>query len=139
MSDNMPGGESTTQVESRAADDASVMSIFAHLNELRIRLSYAAIALLVTTAFSFFCADVLLAFLLRPYSTGLGGPAQLQTLRPTENIETFFRVSLLSGIILAMPFILFEFWRFIKPALNKNEERYVYIFIPSALLLFGLI
>ena len=37
-----------------------------------------------------------------------------------------------------MPVILFEFWRFIKPALNKNEERYVYIFIPSALLLFGL-
>ncbi len=37
-----------------------------------------------------------------------------------------------------MPVILFEFWRFIKTALNKNEERYIYVFIPSALLLFGL-
>jgi sec-independent protein translocase protein TatC len=37
-----------------------------------------------------------------------------------------------------MPVILYEFWGFIKPALDKREERYVYVFIPSALLLFGL-
>ncbi len=125
--------EDTTSVE-----DGGMMSILDHLNELRRRLTYAAIAILITTAFSFIFADQFLEFLLEPYSRSVEGGAALQTLRPTEGIETYFRVSLLSGVILAMPVILFEFWRFIRPALRKNEERYIYIFIPSALLLFGL-
>lgn len=121
------------------AEESGVMSIFGHLNELRIRLTYAAIALMVTTAFSFIFADQLLEFLLEPYANSVpDSVVALQTLRPTEGIETYFRVSLLAGVILAMPVILFEFWRFIKPALSKNEERYIYIFIPSALFLFGL-
>jgi sec-independent protein translocase protein TatC len=125
-------------VEAAAPEEGAVMSIFGHLNELRIRLTHAAIALAVATAFSFIFADRLLTFLMQPYDASVAGGAALQTLRPTEGIETFFRVSLLAGVILAMPVILFEFWRFIKPALSKSEERYVYIFIPSALLLFGL-
>ncbi len=118
--------------------DASVMSLFAHLNELRRRLTYAAVAVLVTTAFSFIFANRLLQFLVQPYASSISGGAELQTLRPTEGIETYFRVSLLSGFILAMPVILYHFWQFIRPGLKKNEERYIYFFIPSALLLFGL-
>ncbi len=126
ITDSLPEGE------------GSVMSIFGHLNELRIRITHAAIALLITTAFSFIFADQLLQILLAPYNASVPGGAALQTLRPTEGIETYFRVSLLSGVVLAMPVILFEFWRFIKPALSKGEERYIYVFIPSALALFGL-
>lgn len=119
-------------------DDGAVMSIFGHLNELRVRLTHAAIALLIATLISLIFADRLLQFLLEPYEASVVGGAALQTLRPTEGIETYFRVSLLAGVILAMPVILVEFWRFIKPALSKDEERYVYFFVPSALLLFGL-
>ncbi len=121
-----------------AEDEKAVMTIFGHLNELRKHLTRAAIALLLTTAFSFIFAERLLEFLMGPYAASVVGGVALQTLRPTEGIETYFRVSLLSGVILAMPVILFEFWRFIRPALSHNEERYVYVFIPSALLLFGL-
>jgi sec-independent protein translocase protein TatC len=92
----------------------------------------------VTTAFSFIFADRLLQFLIEPYAGSIAGGAELQTLRPTEGIETYFRVSLLSGFMLAMPVLLYQFWRFIKPGLSKNEEKYVYLFIPSALLLFAL-
>lgn len=118
------------------SDEGAVMSIFGHLNELRIRLSYAAVALLIATAFSFIFADRLLGLLMQPYAASVEGGVALQTLRPTEGIETFFRVSLLSGVVLAMPVILFEFWQFIRPALSKHEERYIYFFIPSALFLF---
>lgn len=121
-----------------AEEEKAVMTIFGHLNELRKHITRAAIALLVTTAFSFLFADQLLQFLMGPYAASVAGDVALQTLRPTEGIETYFRVSLLAGVVLAMPVILFEFWRFIRPALSHNEERYVYVFIPSALLLFGL-
>ncbi len=99
----------TEQLESDTplAEEAGVMSIFGHLNELRVRITHAAIALMVTTAFSFIFADQLLEFLLEPYANSVpDSVVALQTLRPTEGIETYFRVSLLAGVILAMPIIL---------------------------------
>ena len=106
-------------------------SLLEHLNELRIRLTWAAGALVVGTIISFVFAEQILQFLLKPY-----GGNQLQTLRPTEGIETFFKVALVSGFILAMPFILYQFWLFISPGLTKKERRYVYIFIPATLGMF---
>lgn len=113
-------------------------TILEHLNELRIRVSYAAIAILITTVISFLFSEQLLTFLMQPYAASNPAGAALQTLRPTEGLETYFKVSLLSGIVLAMPVILFEVWRFLSPGLHAHEKRYVYIFIPSALVLFGL-
>ena len=118
--------------------DGPVMSILGHLNELRVHVMRAGIAVLITTAASFVCAGRLVSFLLQPSAQSRPDGATLQTLRPTEGIETYFRVALLSGIIVAMPIILLELWRFIQPGLSKRERRYIYIFIPAGLLLFGL-
>lgn len=118
-------------------DDHS-LSIFGHLNELRIHVTRAAVAVLIATVISLIFAERLLTFLLEPYAASQVGGAFLQTLRPTEGIETYFRVSLLAGVILAMPYVLYQFWQFIKPGLHPNEKRSIYYFIPSALLLFGL-
>lgn len=113
------------------------MTLMQHLNELRIRLTWAMAALAVATVLSFIFAEPLLNFLMKPYSAAVpDGSAALQTLRPTEGIETFFKVALLAGAIIAMPLILYQFWLFISPGLTKDEKRYVYIFIPSALVLF---
>lgn len=105
-------------------------TLLEHLNELRIRLTWALGALIVATIISFVFAQSILLFLLEPYDS------QLQTLRPTEGIETFFKVALISGFVLSMPVILYQFWLFIAPGLTKNERRYVYLFIPVALGLF---
>ena len=106
-------------------------SLLDHLNELRVRLTWAAGALVVGTIISFVFAEQILLFLLKPY-----GGNQLQTLRPTEGIETFFKVALVSGFILAMPVILYQFWLFISPGLTKKERQYVYFFIPATLGMF---
>lgn len=114
------------------------MSLLEHLNDLRKRGTWAAGILFVATIISFLFAEPLLNFLLVPYANSAANGAQLQALRPTESIETFFKVALLSGSILSMPFILLQFWLFISPGLTKVERRYIYVFIPSALLLFVL-
>ena len=120
--------QSVEEVEELAT--SGELSLLGHLNELRVRVTWAVAGLLVATIISFVFAEQLLDFLLGPY----GG--QLQMLRPTEGIETFFKVSLLSGAILSMPIILYQIWLFIAPGLTRQERRYVYVFIPSALLLF---
>ncbi len=105
-------------------------SILAHLDELRIRLTWAVAGLAIAVAISFIFAERLLKILIEPYGE------QLQTLSPTEGIQTFFRVSLVAGVTLAMPWMLYQVWRFVEPALHRSEKRYVFIFVPSATLLF---
>ncbi|MCZ7665924.1 MAG: twin-arginine translocase subunit TatC [Chloroflexi bacterium] len=70
----------SSDVSSReqAGETFEELSLLDHLNELRIRLTWAAGALVVGTAISFVFAKQILLFLLKPY----GG--QLQTLRPTR-------------------------------------------------------
>lgn len=127
MSNAIPRDTSPTTKTSQGEKHIPLLE---HLNELRRRLTWAVIGLSITTTFSFFFARNILIFLLEPYGV------QLQTLSPTEGLETFFKVSLMSGFILAMPVILLQIWLFIEPALEEKEKRYVYIFIPSALSLF---
>lgn len=113
------------------------IGILDHLNELRIRVTWAAGFVIVGTIIGFAFAEPLLQYLLKPYSEFSPEGAQLlQTLRPTEGIETFFKVALLFGFTLTMPFILHQFWIFVAPALSKKERRYVYVFIPVTLALF---
>ncbi len=105
-------------------------TILEHLGEFRVRLTWAAAGLLVGVVISFAFTEQLLNLLIEPYGE------RLQTLSPTEGIQTYFRVALIAGITLAMPWILYQLWRFITPGLHENERKYVYIFVPSATLLF---
>ena len=105
-------------------------SILEHLNELRIRLTWAAGGIVIGTVITFFFTIDILQYVLIPYGEGL------VTLGPTEGIETFFRVAITAGISLSMPWILYQLWLFIEPALTKAEKKYVYIFIPATVLLF---
>ncbi|GAB4266621.1 MAG: twin-arginine translocase subunit TatC [Candidatus Promineifilaceae bacterium] len=116
-------------------EEGSEQTLLEHLNELRIRLTWSAGFLVFFTIISFVFAEQLLGFLLTPYATN-SPIGELQTIRPTEGIETFFKVALMAGFALSMPFLLHQLWLFISPGLTKQERRYVYIFIPSALLLF---
>ena len=81
------------------------MGLLEHLNELRKRVTWAAIFLVVATMLSFAIAEPVLDFLLVPYESASAG-AQLQTLRPTEGIETFFKVALMIGGIVSMTLLM---------------------------------
>lgn len=105
-------------------------TILDHLNELRIRLTWAVLGLAIAVVIGFTVTERILDFLIGPYGESL------QTLSPTEGIQTYFRVALFAGATVSMPWILYQLWLFIRPGLHSNEKRYVYIFIPSATILF---
>jgi sec-independent protein translocase protein TatC len=106
------------------------MSIMGHLRELRGVLIKCGIVLAVTTIISFVFTTQLLQFLIAPY----GGI--LETIDPTENVTTYFRVALMSGAVLAMPFLIYLVWSFIAPGLEDKEKRYVRYIVPGATFLF---
>jgi len=60
----------------------------------------------------------------------------LTTLSAQEAFVVYFKVSILCGIVLASPFILYQFWAFIAAGLYPHEKRYVYMMFGPSLALF---
>jgi sec-independent protein translocase protein TatC len=115
-----------------AEDTLPAASIWDHLKELRNRLFYAVISLLVTTLICFTIANSLIQILAVP----IGGLEFLVAIEVTENISVFMRVSLLAGFILALPFMLYQILAFILPGLMPHERRWVIVAIPMASVFF---
>ncbi len=115
------------------SEEEKEMTIWEHLGELRNRLFIALISLLVTTLISFIFADRFIQILAIPMP---GGLQSLLAIEVTENISVFMKVSLLSGFILALPFILYELLAYVLPGLTDNERHWVLISIPLASLFF---
>lgn len=128
----------------KASSPDDRMTLTEHLAELRARIirSLLAIAVGVIVVLAFY--DPVLRFLLRPYNDlcDRKGPefcvAQLQSLGPLEAFSTRLSVSTYGGIILAMPVIMWQVWRFIVPALHAREKRYAIPFVLSSVGLFVL-
>lgn len=131
--------------QSTAPDNTQ--TLLEHLDELRVRIMWALAGLGVGTIGGVALARPLLTYLTNPFCeylvlpgatqpAGVQCAAKLVTLRPTEAIETYFKIALTAGAIIAMPFILYQLWLFVSPGLEKRERRYVYVFIPFATLFF---
>lgn len=114
------------------------MGFFDHLDELRKRLTWALLALVIGTTISFFFTSPVLKFIQVPYCQAVPEveDCRLQTLGPTENVISYFRVSLMMGGILAIPIITYQLMMFIVPGLTKRERRYVLTSMPAITFLF---
>lgn len=60
----------------------------------------------------------------------------LTTLSAQEAFVVYFKVSLLCGVVLGSPFILYQFWAFVGAGLYPHEKRYLYMFFGPSVLLF---
>lgn len=117
-------------------DDEKGMSLTDHLYELRSCLIASLIALGIGFVVSFYFSERILKFL-----TGFITPDRRPAfvfLSPAEALWANFKVALFAGIILALPVILYEVWRFISPALYERERRYALPFLIIGVVSFGI-
>lgn len=118
---------------SPAPPDGSVMSLVDHLGELRDRLFRAIIAIVAGSVVGFYFARDIRNFLLIPLPNGVA-----QVLGPGDAFAIQLRISIVVGIILAMPVLLYQIWAFIAPGLTPDERRTVRPWVPLALFFFAL-
>lgn len=107
--------------------EQETQTIFEHLAELRYRLVRGVVAVAITTVVSFFFAERIIQLLLYP-AGGLIDKLRVQS--PPETIANFMRVSLVVGIALASPIVVYHVVRFLAPGLKTNEKRWLYILLP---------
>lgn len=94
-----------------------------HLEELRTRLIRCFIAIAIGAAAAYGFKEVIFTILTQPLIDVLPkGDAIIFTGLP-EAFFTYLKVSLLAGLLLASPVIIFEIWMFIAPGLYKREKR----------------
>lgn len=116
-------------------DSVDGQTILEHLNELRKRVTWGMAGVLLGTFVSALFAERIINELIGPFCNYVSD-GQCTTLGPTESIEIYFRISLITGAAITMPWLMVQVWLFIAPGLHKHERRYVYIFVPAATLLF---
>jgi sec-independent protein translocase protein TatC len=114
--------------------DQSQMSLSGHLIELRNRLVISVFSLLPGTIVGYIFSDKLIEILKAPLPT----KEPLQTLSLTEPFMIHLQVALTVGVIVAMPVILYQLWRFISPGLTPRERAAARPWVPLAMLFFAM-
>jgi sec-independent protein translocase protein TatC len=113
--------------------DSAVMSLVDHLGELRTRLFRSILAVVLGSAVGFYFSVPIRNLLLTPLPSG-----QVQVLGPGDAFMITLRIAIVTGVILAMPVLLYQVWAFISPGLTPQERRVIRPWIPLALAFFAL-
>jgi len=118
------------------------MSFLDHLEELRHRLFYSLISIVVGFMVCWTFADEIYAGLSRPLTDilrELGMDDQLVYTNPVAPFTLYVHMAFLGGIFVASPYILTQVWGFISPGLYPREKRYAvpFVFLCSGLFITG--
>lgn len=117
-------------------NDDLKMSLTEHLTELRKRLMNSLIALGLGFFVCYFFKDWLFAVITKPLTEALPKNSFLIFTGITQAFFTYMKIAFFASLILTSPFIFYQVWAFISPALLPQEKKYVLPFVLSSTLLF---
>ncbi len=110
---------------------ATDMGFFDHLDELRTRIMYSGVAILVVTAVAFVFSDSILKLLLLP-----SGGLQLKAFSLMDGFMIKWHIALYTGIVGAFPVWAYEIYAFVSPGLKENERKAIFLPLLISFVLF---
>jgi sec-independent protein translocase protein TatC len=108
------------------------MPFMLHLRELRDRVFRSVIAVVLGIVVGVVFGNQLIVLLERPAPKGI----HLIAVELLENFSVFFKVSLTAGIILAMPYLVYQLFAFVAPGLTSKEKRLIFTLLPGIVFMF---
>ncbi|OHD66113.1 MAG: twin arginine-targeting protein translocase TatC [Spirochaetes bacterium RBG_13_51_14] len=117
------------------ADDRgdAPMTVVGHLDELRSRILISLITIVILTVGAFVFSDKILHFITKPFTiTGF----KLNVFKLTEGFMIRLKVSAITALLIGFPFLMWQTWRFILPAITKNDRMFSRLSVISSVLLF---
>jgi sec-independent protein translocase protein TatC len=112
------------------------MSLTEHLIELRKRLTNSLIALGIGFIACYYFKDWLFTVITKPLTQVLPKSSYLIYTGLTQAFFTYMKIALFASLLLTSPFIFYQIWKFISPALLPKEKKYVLPFVLSSTVLF---
>jgi len=105
------------------------MTFLEHLEDLRKRIFYSLIALLVSVVPGAIWATDIFNILAKPLSQYLPEGQKLAFTKLTSPFMLYMKVAFLAALFVAVPFILLQVWYFVAPGLYQKEKKYVWPFV----------
>ncbi|MCL5674166.1 MAG: twin-arginine translocase subunit TatC [Candidatus Omnitrophica bacterium] len=109
------------------------MSLWEHIVELRYRLIVCLIFVGIGIVVSFPFSKDVFGFLELPCK---GIIHNFVFFSPQDAFLVYLRISILTGLVISLPVIMFQVWEFIAPAMERKTQKYIVIFVLFATLLF---
>jgi len=104
-------------------DGAGKMSFLEHLDELRKRIVWALVGVVIGFAISIAFINPLWDFVMGPMQRLLGPGQQLIYTDPTEALMLYVKIAVIAGILIASPLVMYQVWLFIAPGLYVHEKK----------------
>ena len=137
MSQQVENLQENLEADENLIDGGKVMSLFDHLVELRQRIVKSLMAVLVFFCISMVFSTELIEFLKQPLLSVIPDPQKaLHFTGPLDVFLTSIKVGFLAAIVCACPVWIYQFWRFIEPALYKKERKLILPFVFLSVTLF---
>lgn len=117
------------------------MSFLEHLEELRWRIIKAILGVVVGAVICGIFIDWIMNTLLLAPALSTNPPLVLINLKPYGQLVLYMEVVLVGGLVLSVPNIFYQFWRFIEPGLMPSERKYIswVVFFSSVCFLGGIV
>src|SRR4030081_159247 len=135
----MPEMMAEAPPDERDPEGLPAMGFLDHLEELRKRLIYCIISVVVGFFACWGYREQIYAIMQKPIMDALksnGLTDKLVYLNPTEPFNLYLKISALAGLFLTSPYVLYQVWLFISPGLYRKEKRYAIPFMVSTIFLF---
>lgn len=115
----------------------SGMTLYEHIKEARRRLLTVVVAVVITGTVCFIFYPEILNWLREPYCHVQGklGCSFLAT-GPLDGLNLRIKIGLFGGLLLALPVLFYELWRFVMPGLKKREKQYAIPFVVCSITFF---
>jgi sec-independent protein translocase protein TatC len=131
--------ESNSPTTTPAEEPAGAMTFFEHLSELRKRIINSLIAVVIGALIGWILAPHFVKWIVKPMTDALskaGLEPKLVYSHPAGFLNLLITLSIYLGIVLASPWILYQIWLFVAPALYKHERSAITGFLFSTVFLF---
>ncbi len=112
-------------------NDSKEQTFWDHIKELRKRIIYIILSLIPSFTLCFLFSDQILSFISKPIGN-------LYFFSPVEAFNVKLKLSFLCSLFISFPFIVYQIWKFLDPALYQNEKKIILFGTLSSLTLFYL-
>ena len=137
--DSVPDSESNSPITPQPEEPSGAMTFFEHLSELRKRIVNSLISVVIGAGIGWFAAPHFVDWITRPMLKALGAAHLEQKLvytHPAGYLNLLISLSIYLGLVIASPWILYQIWLFVAPALYKHERSAITGFLFSTVFLF---
>jgi sec-independent protein translocase protein TatC len=135
----VPEDTTNTKNSGTGEEPGGAMTFFEHLSELRKRIIYSLYAIAIGACTGWFVAPHFVNWITRPMLEALKAAKLEQKLvytHPAGYLNLLISLSVYLGLVIASPWVLYQIWLFVAPALYKHERKAVTGFLFSTVFLF---